>query len=403
MKDKNRTRILIISVVAGVLLLIAILKSSNGRFVTEITRPSYQEADTSRELLLSDEEGNQFTLEIPVAAQALSQEQLQGAFDETFEAVCATLPGKNPSLAEITEDLVFDSGPGDYGMKADYTLADYSIISPGGEVDNSKLSEPTELEIQVILTYEKYSQSYVVAVTVLPRTASEEEILIEKILEAVESQESDGNDTLVLPSEIDGKKLTYYEETGERSALLLTALVLAVTLYYYFRLVLPQKRSEKRKEDLRRDYAEIVSTLALLVGSGMSTRNALTRMASDYLEKKKKRRVKGADHPAYEELAALVRRLDTGVPEEQAYREYGKSCGLHGYIRISGLLAQSLRKGNAELTAELSEESVSAFEERKTMAIRAGERASTRLVFPMIMMLAIVFIIIIVPAFASMY
>ena len=54
------------------------------------------------------------------------------------------------------------------------------------------------------------------------------------------------------------------------------------------------------------------------------------------------------------------------------------------------------------LTQMLKLESVQAFEERKARAKKLGEEAGTKLLFPMFLMLAVVLIIVIVPAFMSL-
>ena len=46
-------------------------------------------------------------------------------------------------------------------------------------------------------------------------------------------------------------------------------------------------------------------------------------------------------------------------------------------------------------------EAIQAFEERKAKARRLGEEAGTKLLLPMFLMLAIVLVIVIVPAFLS--
>ena len=54
------------------------------------------------------------------------------------------------------------------------------------------------------------------------------------------------------------------------------------------------------------------------------------------------------------------------------------------------------------LTQMLKLESIQAFEERKARAKKLGEEAGTKLLFPMFLMLAVVLIIVIVPAFMSL-
>ena len=64
-------------------------------------------------------------------------------------------------------------------------------------------------------------------------------------------------------------------------------------------------------------------------------------------------------------------------------------------------MSQNLRKGTRGMTQVLKAESIQAFEERKARAKRLGEEAGTKLLLPMFLMLAIVLVIVIVPAFLS--
>ena len=68
----------------------------------------------------------------------------------------------------------------------------------------------------------------------------------------------------------------------------------------------------------------------------------------------------------------------------------------------ASFLSQNLKKGTRGLTELLSLEAIHAFEERKARARRKGEEAGKKLLAPMVMMLGIVLIIVVVPAFWSM-
>ena len=65
------------------------------------------------------------------------------------------------------------------------------------------------------------------------------------------------------------------------------------------------------------------------------------------------------------------------------------------------MLSQNLRKGSRGITELLSREAEEAFEDRKNLAKKLGEEAGTKMMIPMFIMLAVVFIIVIVPAFFS--
>lgn len=65
------------------------------------------------------------------------------------------------------------------------------------------------------------------------------------------------------------------------------------------------------------------------------------------------------------------------------------------------MLSQNLRKGSRGITDLLAREAEEAFEDRKNMAKKLGEEAGTKLMIPMFIMLAVVFVIVTVPAFFS--
>ena len=70
---------------------------------------------------------------------------------------------------------------------------------------------------------------------------------------------------------------------------------------------------------------------------------------------------------------------------------------------MATLLTQNLKKGSKGLLELLEQESSEAFEERRRRARAEGEKAGTRLLLPMMMMLGIVFLLVLIPAFMSFY
>lgn len=71
------------------------------------------------------------------------------------------------------------------------------------------------------------------------------------------------------------------------------------------------------------------------------------------------------------------------------------------YIRLGTVLSQNLRKGTKGLNTMLEQEAAASFMERKNNARKLGEKAGTKLLFPMLLMLGIVLVILMVPAFLS--
>ena len=168
-------------------------------------------------------------------------------------------------------------------------------------------------------------------------------------------------------------------------------------------LIWMQEKQKKQKELLQRerqmqiDYPEIVNRIALLVGAGLTVKNAWKKIVDQYQEQgvgKEKRF-------AYEEMANAVREMHSGITEAECYEHFGRRTGLPSYVKLGALLSQNLRKGTKGLTELLSGEANQAYEERRQTVKKRGEEVSTKLLLPMSMMLVVVLVIVIVPAFLS--
>ncbi len=109
----------------------------------------------------------------------------------------------------------------------------------------------------------------------------------------------------------------------------------------------------------------------------------------------------GEVNPVYSEMIFTCRELKSGISEEEGYERFGKRTGLQEYIRFSALLGQNLKKGSANLLSRLREEADSAVIERMQNCRRLGEEAVTKLLLPMILMLLVVMVMILLPAFTS--
>ena len=104
----------------------------------------------------------------------------------------------------------------------------------------------------------------------------------------------------------------------------------------------------------------------------------------------------------YEEMALSLREMDCGMSEARAYELFGKRTGLLSYMKFCTLIVQNLRKGSEDLLHLLDFEVADAFHQRKEDAKELGEKAGTKLLLPMAMMLVLVFAMILYAAFQSM-
>ena len=101
------------------------------------------------------------------------------------------------------------------------------------------------------------------------------------------------------------------------------------------------------------------------------------------------------------ELEIAVRELENGISEQMVMERLAERCRIPCYIKLSVLLNQNIKKGSNNLQRQLKEEVEKAFEERKILAGKYAQEAGTKLLFPMVLMLLVVMVIIMYPAFVS--
>lgn len=394
MKIKKK---IVIPVVAVTVLIVIVLLSLSGKdkeYVTELKRPSIDEESKVYPLEM-EVDGTKIDVEVPVEPETINEEELPEYFGRAYEILFEKVKGQNESYEEITEDLNFVKSIKEYGMKVEYELDEYDIVGMDGNIDRSAIDAPYRTCIYVTIRYEEFAQLYVFPIVVLPEEKTEASIWNEK----VQKNLTGNGKTIDLPKEIDGRSVKFSKKKSSNAGLLLLIPLGAGVVIYCRKVYKPKKQKEERENQLKEDYSEIVSKVSLLMGAGMSGSRAFKRISRDYCMQLDSKKV--TKRAAYEEVNVMVNQIDNGVSEELAYENFGRSCREHSYIKLANLMVQNIKKGSSEFNSIISNEVTNAFEERKAMARQRGEKAGTKLLLPMIMMLSIVLIIIIVPAFMS--
>jgi len=153
---------------------------------------------------------------------------------------------------------------------------------------------------------------------------------------------------------------------------------------------------QKRKNAMRMSYPMILNKFVLYLGAGMTVRGSFLKIAQDW---QKKGDLEGGE--IYLEMSYACNELHAGVSESLVYQRFGQRTGLEEYTKLAAMLSQNLKKGNATLLTRLQEESEKAQKEHMHMKKKMGEEAQTKLLVPMIMMMTIVMLLVILPAFSS--
>lgn len=386
----SKKKILIFIVVITVIVAVIRTVSAQNR-VKQLKREGYGGGDREYSLIM-EKDGRDCEVNITVNPKTPDEAELNKLFEDIYEKILTKIVGGNNSLSEVTGNLDFTYNT-ESGVTIQYFLDDYSVINSFGEVNNKSLQSPEAVNISVELQYGDKYKTYKIPVVVLPGQITEEEQINTELSNRING-ENTNSDYAELPEEIDGKKVKFYEKKKKILPYFFAMFLIIAFLIYYYKIYNPKLTKEKRDKLLITDYPEIVSKLSLLMGAGMSTYNALIKITEDYKKT-------GKTKPAYEELSVCLSRISAGIPETDSYVEFGQRCGVMCYIKLGNLLAQNISKGTDNIFRLLKEETEKAFEDRKALAKKLGEEAGTKLLLPMTMMLSVVLIIIVIPAFMS--
>lgn len=365
----------------------------------ELVRGGYGEETAEVEVeCVIDNRRQSFTIEL--GAQVYTEEEIRTLYQEFCKELESLLLGHNESLEKVTGNLALRESYGEYPFYLEWESENSHVVQSDGTVirgdDNS---ERTEILARISYGEWEWEKSY--EITVLPLLLTEEERTyreMERILLQMEEDSRSGK-TMKLPDSWNGDELQWKEKTGHYGIFVLVAgFGVAIVIFLLADKDL-HDAVERRKQQMQKEYPDMVHKLTLYLGAGITIRGAFRRLAEEY-EKTGKAEQRAS--PVYEEIRYTCRELKAGVSEGAAYEHFGKRTGIQEYIRLCTLLIQNLKKGNSTLLQRLREESGRAALEQLQYSKRLCEEAVTKLLLPMVMMLLVVMLMIMIPAFSTM-
>lgn len=331
-------------------------------------------------------------LQLQIQEELLSSEERKKIYREMIEKLPSAILADNPSGDRVTKPLNLMERLEDYPVEIRWISSHPEYVDWQGNLGRKIPEEGTEICLTATLSLQGQEQSESFYVTVYPKESS----IAEQVKIILEESASQEGKWLQLPEKV-GEFTLHWKKNVENIWIMLSGLL------FLMPFVLAAERKNKaetlKKEEQRQmllDYPEIVSKLTLLLGAGMNLRRAMEQIGQDYVKGKGRK-----EHKSYGVIVEICREMERGIPEREAYERLGERCGLLQYRTLSSLLIQHLQKGSRGMELLLEEEARKAQEVRQQQARILGEQASTKLLFPMILMLLVVFVILLVPAWLS--
>lgn len=415
-------RISLILIIIYITLIISFLSLFQGKSRNSlindryIARPSYGEGSRSVDLMASlkaSKDGEDYeeskekvyeeNVTLNIEERSYEDKEIDDFLEEATKSIVIYLLGDNQSKDKIHSNLTFYNVVPGTSILVEWKIDDLNIIGRNGELHNEKLGpKGIDTRVTAVLSYQNREKEYPITLHIMAKEYTIEEKIHNKLQEEVAraSEDKKEESLLELPNTIEGYEITWDESRDKSMHFRLLGLgLISVVLVWFYQDKDIDRRMKDRREEMLFDYPELINKFNLLINAGMTVRQAWIKISDDY-----KRRIKECSslkRYAYEEMLFTRHELELGVSELNAYENYGIRVGLTPYMKFSTLIVQNLKKGSKGLCELLSREAKEAFENRKETAKRLGEEAGTKLLVPMIMMLIIVFILILVPAFIS--
>ncbi len=344
-----------------------------------------------------DKEAEKVT--VTVSGIQPEDDKLTEVFDQAFIHVSEAISGNNHSLEEVRYDLELVSVT-DYGIRVQWESLAPEWINSRGKIVSDEIPEEGKIAVlRMTLSYGSYQACYDLPVHLMPqeKDASYYYGLLLKMLDE-EDKGKRTEDKVVLPVTLEEKKIDFFYQKKEQPWILLLLIILAGILWFTADRQNMKTEYEERSRQLVRDYPSVLFKLSVMLGCGITLRGTWSRITEGYQEQKRK----GIRRYVYEEMILVQRRIEAGDGEAAAYLMFGQRCKEPCYVRLGTYLDQNIRQGVSGMPAMLETEMNHALEERRNLALRLGEQMNTRLLVPMILMLAVVIVVLMAPAMLSM-
>ena len=398
-QDERKLRLALASLLGGLLLSAAAALAWRPVPFRELSRPGYGEAAQEEELTARLGRST-YQLPVTVESRLYTQDEWDTLCETIWAALQKTALAENPDWQHIRTGLALTEETGVPGVSVSWDSSEPEWIDYDGTLgDSAVIPDGQKVTLTALLEAEGLSREYAVTAVLRTDPLSETERTARLLQEQVADAAADRREAVILlPEQWLGQPLTFLRTDRTPPVLFfLLGLMLAAAFW-----LLPGQR--RREEEQRRSrvlaeaYPELVSTLTVLLGAGLTVRGAWERMVLNY---RRSLLSGGPKHALYEEMWLTLNSLGQGSLEETAYTAFGRRCGQPSYLRLGNLLESNLKLGSRGLIPLMKEEAEQALETRLRNARKQGEEISSRMLLPMLLLFVLVLVILMVPAFLS--
>lgn len=146
---------------------------------------------------------------------------------------------------------------------------------------------------------------------------------------------------------------------------------------------------KNRTRECENELPEVVSTMAVLVNSGMMLRDSWNMIAESGVGE------------IYRLMQNASKKMKNGISDTDAIFLFGKESNSTEIKKFTSALLQNMEKGGAELAGFLTRQSSELWSSRRQRMLQEGEKAATKLLLPIVLIFIGIIIIVMTAAFAG--
>lgn len=345
------------------------------------------------------------TVEFKVGERELSEEEKLSRLARCKEELPFLILAENESLNNIKADMNLIAYHKDSGVTLSWESSRPELINESGRVfpvENNGKKEGSYVLLTAALFIEGSCDEWKCNAyhNLFLSEENYREFADERIKELKQrAVEGELQDYFELPDSLGAEIKVKWIRPGENRFFFLGIIALiGIALTVYSGKNRLRNAEEKRKNEIRMEFPYFLDKLVMLLSAGVILTDALDRIAQDY----KNYYTETERKLLYEELCisvASMKNSNSSFSEELT--KLSERLDIREFARLAVILKNGLESG-ADLAEKLENESALMWNERKASVQRLGRLAETKLVFPLMIILGVLIVIVMTPAFMQM-
>ena len=336
-----------------------------------------------------------------VRQQELTSEEKQARIQQCIQTLPNRILGENQSLDKITKPLNLLQYDEETGVDILWRSSNVEVIGEDGTLMQIPWEEEVEITLSAFLSIDEQEEEWNGSLRILPAERENTEKWLEENLEKILGNiEDEKTNKIILPKQTDeGITLRWSSISSFETAHFLLLLILGGLIIHIYNKRAPIKKKERMRHDIESQFPDFLNQLIMILSTGLVLSDTLDRIMEGYLKFKHKSQSRKI---LYEELVNMIRK--TKMSNASLFLElieFGRKMEVREVTRVAVILSDHMVKGN-DLIEKLEQERELLQAQEKLQKIEQGKLADTKMMFPLMLILAVLITIVVMPALMQM-